>query len=180
MAEESVLALGIQSLYQMGFFQILLPFMLVFAIVYGVLERSKFFGEDRHDINAVIAFVLGLMVVISSLVLQVLGDFLPLVGLFAVILVMFIMLVSMFWGEASNIWDNMYIRYGSLIVIAGVLIMILADLLGLGDLFLNITGGGDGKILGLFTMTDIFALAFILGMFGVIMYMTKTSKKGGE
>lgn len=171
MAEESVFASGIQALYAMGFFQIILPFMLVFTIVYGVLERSKFFGENRHDINATIALVLGLMVVISAFVLQVLADFLPLVGLFAIVLVMFLMLVSMFWGEAKNIWDNRLIKYSAVIVIAGVFIVILSDLLGFGDLFVNATSGG--KILGIFSVVDIFILMFLLGFGLVLIWIAK-------
>ena len=93
MAEESVLAGAIQMLQRMGFFDILLPFLLVFAIVYGILEKTGIFGEKRHDINAVIALVIGLMVAVTTFVVNILTGFLPLVGLLAVIIVMFLMLL---------------------------------------------------------------------------------------
>jgi hypothetical protein len=175
MAEESIFAAGIQSLHAMGFFNILLPFMLVFTIVYGVLERSKFFGENRHDINAVIGLVLGLMVVISAFVLQVLTDFLPLIGLFAVVLVCFMLLISMFWGEAQNIFDNKWIKYSAVVVIAGVIVFVLADLLGFGDLFVGATSGD--KILGIFAPVDIAALAFMV-FFGLILIWVAKPKGG--
>jgi len=44
-----------------GVFDILLPFLLVFAIVFAVLEKIKMFGDDKKNIHVVIALILGVM-----------------------------------------------------------------------------------------------------------------------
>ena len=38
-----------------------LPFLLVFFIVFGILEKAKFFGEGKKQLHALVAFVIGLI-----------------------------------------------------------------------------------------------------------------------
>lgn len=48
-------------LYQwesVGLFDIILPFLLIFAIIYAIFERSKILGENR-GVHAIIALVIG-------------------------------------------------------------------------------------------------------------------------
>lgn len=45
------------------FTQFILPFLLTFFIVFGILEKSKIFGDDKQQLNAGIAFVVGLIFV---------------------------------------------------------------------------------------------------------------------
>ena len=176
MAEESVLAGAIQMLQNMGFFDILLPFLLVFAIVYGILEKTGIFGEKRHDINAVIALVIGLMVAVTTFVVNILTGFLPLVGLLAVIIVMFLMLVSMFFGEAKGVWDNRWIKIGAVFFVIIIMAIILIDLLGLGELFTQAAAATGGGV----ALAEWGALIAIGIIIGIIILMSKSSTKSSE
>jgi hypothetical protein len=51
-----------QVLWDYGFLTLLLPFALVFTIVYGLLKRAQLFGttETSHKVNLVLAFSLAL------------------------------------------------------------------------------------------------------------------------
>ncbi len=40
-----------------------LPFLLVFFIVFGILEKTKLFGPAKKQLNALIAFVVGLILI---------------------------------------------------------------------------------------------------------------------
>lgn len=40
-----------------------LPFLLVFFIVFALLEKTKIFGEDKKQLNALFSFVIGLIFV---------------------------------------------------------------------------------------------------------------------
>lgn len=55
---------AVLKLQQMGFFSFLLPFILTAAIVYGLLRRSKLFGDPELNIavNAIVAFSISLFV----------------------------------------------------------------------------------------------------------------------
>ena len=39
------------------------PFLIVFFIVFAVLEKTKLFGEEKKQLNALTAFVIGLIFV---------------------------------------------------------------------------------------------------------------------
>lgn len=53
------------QLQELGLFDVILPFLLVFVIVFAVLQKIKLFGskEESKKFNVVIALVLGLAVV---------------------------------------------------------------------------------------------------------------------
>ncbi len=80
----------------------LFPFLLVFAIVYAVLERSKIF-EGKKDVESIIAFVLGMVFATTSYTLKLTYLILPIVGIIAVIMFMILVLVSMVYGESTNL-----------------------------------------------------------------------------
>jgi len=40
-----------------------LPFLLIFFIIFGILEKTKLFGDSNKQLNALIAFVVGLIFV---------------------------------------------------------------------------------------------------------------------
>ena len=51
-----------------------LPFLLVFTIVFAILEKTKIFGatkdgESKKNINAVVALVLGLLMIAQKIFL---------------------------------------------------------------------------------------------------------------
>ena len=59
MADGSPLRNAIEFLNDFGFYDVVLPFLLVFTIVFGVLEKTKLFGvtdkKPKQNINAMIA-----------------------------------------------------------------------------------------------------------------------------
>lgn len=74
------------------------PFLLVFAIVFGVLEKTKLLGEDKKQLNAILAFVVGLIFVAAvepKLIVENLIMFLSV----AIVIVFVVMLV---WGFMSG------------------------------------------------------------------------------
>ncbi len=160
----------VESLQQMGFFDVLLPFLLIFAIVYGILEKTKLF-EERHDINATIAFVIGMIVIGTSWVLGVLSGFLPWVGLLSVLFVSFLLLIGLFWGKAEEFSKSNLLRWGGTAVVLIAFIFVLPPLLGF-----NIFGTGT---FGGMTTADWGALIAIFIVFGLILYIAKP-KEGGK
>ena len=51
------------QLQELGLFDVILPFMLIFALVYAVLTKVNIFGPGTKNYNIVIALVMGLAVV---------------------------------------------------------------------------------------------------------------------
>jgi hypothetical protein len=98
----------IQLLDSWGVVDVLLPFILIFAIVFAVLDKTNVFGKDKRNINAVIALVIGLSVVVPHVlhsypsgadVVDYINIIMPQVSLVAVAFIMVLILVGIFGGE---------------------------------------------------------------------------------
>ena len=79
---------------QMGMFAYILPFLLIFAVVYGILERTKIF--DAPGINAIIAVVVGLMSLQFQMVSVFFAEIFPRLGIGLSIILVVLILVGMF------------------------------------------------------------------------------------
>ncbi len=80
---------------EIGFFSYLLPFLLIFALIFGILTKVKLFKENKA-INAIIALVVGLIAIQFETVSTFFSAIFPKVGIaLAIILALFI-LVGLF------------------------------------------------------------------------------------
>lgn len=98
----------IDILNNWGVTDVLLPFLLVFTIVYAVLQKAKIFGTDKKNFNVIIALVLGLSVVIPHVtgtyppgadIVVIINTVLPQISLIAIAFIMLLVLVGIFGGQ---------------------------------------------------------------------------------
>ncbi|MBU0614785.1 MAG: hypothetical protein KJ601_01725 [Nanoarchaeota archaeon] len=98
----------VQSLENWGLTDILLPFLLIFAVLFAILQKVKVFGE-RRNINAIVALVISLMTVIPHVTgwydtqydpVEILKSALPAVSIVVIAIVMLLVLIGIFGGEA--------------------------------------------------------------------------------
>ena len=87
-----------------GVMDFLLPFLLVFTIIYAVMQKTKILGEKKN-FNVIIALVLALMFVVPHVMgyyplsydpVQVMNESLPSIALVAVAAVMLLLLMGVF------------------------------------------------------------------------------------
>jgi hypothetical protein len=71
----------LNSLEQQGVFAYVLPFLIVFAIVFGVLTRVNIFGTDNKVINSIIALSVSLMAIQFGFVSNFFSEIFPRVGI---------------------------------------------------------------------------------------------------
>ncbi len=83
------LGTAVQTLQQIGFFKFVLPFLLMFAVVYGLLQKLDIFGDDSDQVDAIVAVVAGFFV--AFFVMQSSLNFVPFLtnffGAFAIVAV---------------------------------------------------------------------------------------------
>ena len=111
------------ALEQADFFSLILPFLLIFALVYGILSKIKIF-EDNKAINGIIALVVALMSLQFGYVSQVFPELFSRVGVGLAILLVVIILGGMFLPKAG--WAN----YTMIGIGAVVLIIVLVQTAG--------------------------------------------------
>lgn len=83
------------QLEQLGFFAYLLPFLIIFALVFGILTRMKIF-EDNRAINAIIALSVGLMALQFGFVSNFFSELFPRLGIALSIILATIVLLGLF------------------------------------------------------------------------------------
>jgi|SRR3989344_5869788 len=101
----TVLDPAIDFLKAFGLFSIILPFLLVFTLIFAILEKTKVLGQEdgrsKKNLNAIIAFVIGLLVVATATIVETINEALPNVVLLIVISISFLILIGTFWTSGE-------------------------------------------------------------------------------
>ncbi|MFH1592876.1 MAG: hypothetical protein ABIB47_05925 [Candidatus Woesearchaeota archaeon] len=79
-------------------FDIVLPFVLIFTIVFAIMQSTKILG-GKKNIDAIIALVFGFLLIRNGVVVSTINRFLPNVALLIVVLLMILLVVGVFVGE---------------------------------------------------------------------------------
>ena len=89
------------QLENLGFFDFILPFLLMFAVVYGILQYMKIFGEDKA-VHIIIAVALGLIAIRLPFYSQFLTEISPRLAIGLIVLLALLILVGMFVPNQSR------------------------------------------------------------------------------
>jgi hypothetical protein len=100
----SPLGKAIEFFRDFGLFDVVLPFLLVFTIVFAILEKTRILGVVKSgkdeipnkNLNSMVAFVVGLLVVATANVVRTINESLPNVVLLVVIAVSFLIMIGVF------------------------------------------------------------------------------------
>ena len=125
------------DLEAIGFFELVLPFILVFALVFGILEKTRLFGRDtttnapRTNLNAVVGLIMGFYVITQPDVLEVINSLLPRVSLVLLAIVSFLLLFGFFIGQRQHQWSGGFLILDGIFVLFAVLWAFTAEDYGL-------------------------------------------------
>jgi hypothetical protein len=148
--------------------EIVLPFLLVFTLIFAILEKTRILGEGKRQINAIIGLVIGLFLVAFPFARSIVVGLMPLLAVIAVVILVFTMLFAFASGgkEEFVMPKGLKVAFGVLIGLA--LIVALLVLTGYWDVvFRTITEGRE-------LATNIF---FILIIVAAIIIVIATSKE---
>ncbi len=87
---------------RLGIFSYALPFLLIFALVFGILSRVQIF-KDNKGINSIIALVVGLMALQFEFVPRFFAEIFPRLGVGLSIILVALILVGLFFEPKSNL-----------------------------------------------------------------------------
>ena len=132
---ESVFRGVIQFFGELGIYDIVLPFLLIFTIVFAILEKTRILGlEDiegkkypRKNLNAMVAFVLAFLVIASTQLVAVINQVMANVVLLLILSVSFLMLVGVFFKDQEFSFEQFpgWIKFLMILMFIGVIIIFL-------------------------------------------------------
>src|SRR3989344_7997729 len=119
---------AIMQLETLGLTDVLMPFLLVFTIVYATLHKTKIMGEDKKNFNVMIALIMALAVIIPHItnpgvsydVVDIINTSLPQVSLLIILILMVLLLVGIF--GVGPMWEGSSIS-GGIAVIAFIAVV---------------------------------------------------------
>ncbi|MBS3137805.1 hypothetical protein J4232_05195 [Candidatus Woesearchaeota archaeon] len=135
MVQETVFGNVIQFLERLGVYDVILPFILVFTIVFAIFEKTKIFGTEdvegvktaKKNLNAMIAFVIAFLVIASAQLVAIINKSLANIVLLLLISVCFLLLIGSFFSEKEEVkliggWRTFFM----IVMLIGVVLIFLA------------------------------------------------------
>ena len=171
---------------KIGLFDVVLPFLLVFTIVFAILEKTKVLGTEeieghkytKKNLNAIAAFTMAFLVVASSKLVETIVKVSSNAVVVLFLSVLFLLLVGSFYKEGEPV----YLEGGWKVVF---MVIVFISIIGI---FLDAIKSADGRTwlqrLGDFTGSgsDVLAgsiiLLAIIVMF--VVYAVKEPSKGSS
>lgn len=179
MAEETVFRGIIDFFVDLGIYDVVLPFLLVFSIIFAILERTKVLGTDEIDgkrvskknIDAMVAFVIAFFVVASTKLVAAINRALADTVLLILLVVFFLVLIGTFFKEGTEEFlDDEWKNYLTFILFIGIVLIFLNALDWLSPLWDFIVDNWESRWVG--------SLILIILVILFMSYITKS--EGGS
>jgi len=136
MVEESVFREVLSFFNRLGIYDVVLPFLLSFAIFFAILEKTKVLGTEksegpdggevttRKNLNAMVAFCGSFFVIASSKMVAIIHESLANIVLLLLVVVSFLLLIGTFYSEKEEVtlkngWKNLMM----ILIFIGVLMI---------------------------------------------------------
>lgn len=112
MVQESSLRGVIGFLNDIGVYDVVLPFLLVFTIMFAVLEKTRILGTEEIDgkrypkknLNSMVAFVSAFFVIASTQLVAIINETVANATLILLLLVLFLLLIGTFYKEGEDVF----------------------------------------------------------------------------
>lgn len=150
------------------------PFLLMFFIVFAILEKTKVLGSDRKQINALVAFVIGLIFVSAVYPKMVVENMI----LFLTIAIIIVFVVLILWGFISGEEGLKFEKFPKWLKFAIGIVIIIAVTIAV----LWATGAGFGFFENLFSSANktFWTNAMFIVIIAAALAVVLASKSGGS
>lgn len=146
-----------------GVFSYVLPFLIIFAVVFGILQKSAIFGtEDKaKGINAVLAVAIGLTSLQFDFVSTFFATIFPRFGVWLSVLLVMIIMLGLFVPLNNGIF-----KWSSIIIALAVIIWS----------FFSWDFGGNGFGAGIWFKDHFWSIIILVAIVGGIVAVMKSGK----
>ena len=147
---------------KIGLFDVVLPFLLVFTIVFAILEKTKVLGTEeiegrkytKKNLNAIAAFTMAFLVVASSQLVEIITKVSANAVVVLFLSVLFLLLVGSFYKEGEPVFLEGGWKVVFMIIVFIAIIGIFLDAIKGPDgrtwlqRLSDFTGGGNDEVAG--------------------------------
>ena len=175
----STLQNAIEFFKAFGLFDVVLPFLLVFTIIYAILEKTRILGHEGDDLktpkrnlDAMVSFVVALLVVATNKVVTAINEALPNVVLLIVIFMSFLLMLGIFWKSEEFDFKSKehtwYVVFSVLLFIGLIIVFLNALKLDSGQSWFEYILSFIGKNSGGSVLGSIIFLGIMIAAIAVV------------
>lgn len=96
------MAFGIPFFLTPLFVEYVLPFVLVFTLIFAILQKTKLLGDEAKRVNVIIGMVVGLLLVAFKQPRDIVVLLMPFLAVFATVLLVFMLLYGFIVGKKEG------------------------------------------------------------------------------
>lgn len=153
------------------FTEMLLPFLLIFVLVFAILQKSKILGDGKAQIDAMVALVIGLILIGVPQPRNIIVGIMPWLAVGIAVILVFLILYGFVAGDLSKAPDWMKIVFG---ILAGLFTVgVVLYVTGLW----GIIGGWLSKGESSDIWMNVLMVALVVGAMAVAVFSGKKKKK---
>ena len=101
-------------------YDFVLPFLLVFILIYAILQKVDLFGPGTKKINAIIAIVVGLLLVRQGDLVEFINTYLPNVSAVIIVFLGFLILLGLFGFGIGKFKGGVMVVFVIISLIGGI------------------------------------------------------------
>jgi hypothetical protein len=154
------------------FVDVILPFILVFTVVFAVLQKSEILGKKQRQIDAIVALVIGLLVVAFGKATGIITSLMPVLAVALIVMVVFMILVgAVFKPGEFDIPKSVKVLWG---IIAAILVLVAVLIISGGWVYLVSLFAGLGSEI----VTNAVFIILIVAAIAVVIRFSGAGKPG--
>jgi hypothetical protein len=177
----------LEFFYALGVYDVILPFLLIFSIMFAVLEKTRVFGTEdmpdgkgkstRKNINSIVAFVVAFLVIASSKMVGWINTALPRIVLLVLVSICFLLLIGTFFSEKEEVYleKGPWRTFFMILMFAGV-VLIFAGVITVGDTDTTWLDWIYDKLVNHFNDISVSAIVMLIVVIGLMYFITKEPK----
>ena len=133
----------LNSLAELGFFTYALPFLLIFALVFGILMKMNLFKDSNRAVSAIISLAVGLMALQFDVVPQFFSKIFPSMGI-GISIVLVVLVIVGFFSDPDKPWIKAsFFIIGAIIAL---IVIVSSSGLNIGEWVKNNLGESVGML----------------------------------
>ncbi len=103
----STLSNALDFFRDFGIFDVILPFLLIFTVVFAILQKTELLGKDKANLDATVAFVIGLLVVAATKVVVIINEALPQIMVLVIVSLSFLLMLGIFAKPDGTFFNDL-------------------------------------------------------------------------
>ena len=129
----------------LNYFAIIFPALLIFFLVFAVLQKTKILGDGKTAVNAIIAIALAFILILSKDLVKIINFMTPWFVIVFIFLILLLVIFKIMGASDSTIADLLANNKGIqwVLVLIGVVILIASIAHVYGEKLLPVTEDGE-------------------------------------